>query len=157
MVDSTLCAVALFCVAGSVSAQAVHSRIDADGRTTYSDRADATPSPRAAAPALEAADAPARRPRISVRQTAVIEANEAARRLKQARLTRNRGAEPLPAEREPLARFARRTLRARFAAAEAGITGVNFAIAETGSIVMEGPSEQLANYPRVKEAYLGEK
>ncbi len=34
-----------------------------------------------------------------MRQTAVIEANEAARRLKQARLTRNRGAEPLPAER----------------------------------------------------------
>ena len=30
-------------------------------------------------------------------------------------------------------------------------------VLETGSIVMEGPSQQLANDPRVKEAYLGEK
>ncbi|MBI2818398.1 MAG: ABC transporter ATP-binding protein [Acidobacteria bacterium] len=30
-------------------------------------------------------------------------------------------------------------------------------VLETGSIVMQGPSEQLANDPRVKEAYLGEK
>jgi branched-chain amino acid transport system ATP-binding protein len=29
-------------------------------------------------------------------------------------------------------------------------------VLETGSIVMEGPSAQLANDPRVKEAYLGE-
>ncbi len=30
-------------------------------------------------------------------------------------------------------------------------------VLETGSIVMEGPSQQLANDPRVREAYLGEK
>ena len=30
-------------------------------------------------------------------------------------------------------------------------------VLETGAIVMEGPSEQLAADPRVKEAYLGEK
>jgi branched-chain amino acid transport system ATP-binding protein len=30
-------------------------------------------------------------------------------------------------------------------------------VLETGAIVMEGPSQQLANDPRVKEAYLGEK
>jgi len=30
-------------------------------------------------------------------------------------------------------------------------------VLETGSIVMEGPSQQLASDPRVKEAYLGEK
>ena len=30
-------------------------------------------------------------------------------------------------------------------------------VLETGTIVMEGPSEQLAADPRVKEAYLGEK
>jgi len=29
-------------------------------------------------------------------------------------------------------------------------------VLETGSIVMEGPSSELANNPRVKEAYLGE-
>jgi branched-chain amino acid transport system ATP-binding protein len=29
-------------------------------------------------------------------------------------------------------------------------------VLETGSIVMEGPSAELANNPRVKEAYLGE-
>jgi branched-chain amino acid transport system ATP-binding protein len=29
-------------------------------------------------------------------------------------------------------------------------------VLETGSIVMQGPSQELANDPRVKEAYLGE-
>jgi L-lactate dehydrogenase complex protein LldF len=42
----------------------------------------------------------------------------------------------LPVEREVLAGFARRELRQKFAAADVGISGVNFAIAETGSIVL---------------------
>jgi L-lactate dehydrogenase complex protein LldF len=44
--------------------------------------------------------------------------------------------ERLPAEREILAGFARRALRQKFAEAEVGISGANFAIAETGSIVL---------------------
>jgi len=44
--------------------------------------------------------------------------------------------ERLPAEREVLAGFARRALRQKFAEAEVGISGANFAIAETGSIVL---------------------
>ena len=42
----------------------------------------------------------------------------------------------LPAERVALAGFARQTLRQKFAEAEIGISGANFAIAETGSIVL---------------------
>jgi L-lactate dehydrogenase complex protein LldF len=44
--------------------------------------------------------------------------------------------ERLPVEREVLAGFARRALRQKFAEAEVGISGANFAIAETGSIVL---------------------
>ena len=44
--------------------------------------------------------------------------------------------ERLPVEREVLAAFARRALREKFAEAEVGISGANFAIAETGSIVL---------------------
>jgi L-lactate dehydrogenase complex protein LldF len=44
--------------------------------------------------------------------------------------------ERLPVEREALAGFARKALRQKFAAAEIGISGANFAIAETGSIVL---------------------
>ena len=97
-VDSTLCAAAFFCLAGGVSAQAAASEVDANGRNPYSDRVGATPLPVVQSD-LQVAVVPARAPRISPQRTAVIEANEAARRLKQARLTRDKGAEPLPAER----------------------------------------------------------
>jgi L-lactate dehydrogenase complex protein LldF len=66
--------------------------------------------------------------------------------------------EPLPAEREPLAAFARRTLRSRFAAAEVGITGVNFAVAETGTIVIvenEGNARLTTTLPRIHIAIMG--
>lgn len=65
---------------------------------------------------------------------------------------------PLPAEREPLAQFARRKLRARFAEAEIGITGANFAIAETGSIVVvenEGNARLTMAMPKVHIAVMG--
>jgi len=66
--------------------------------------------------------------------------------------------EPLPPEREPLAAFARRKLRAEFAAADAGITGANFAIAETGTIVLvsnEGNARLTTTLPRVHIAIMG--
>lgn len=66
--------------------------------------------------------------------------------------------EPLPPEREPLARFARRQLRSRFAAAEVGITGVNFGIAETGTIVIvenEGNARLTTSLPRIHIAVMG--
>lgn len=66
--------------------------------------------------------------------------------------------EPLPAEREQLAAFARRQLRSKFAEAEVGITGANFAIAETGSIVLvsnEGNARLTSTMPKMHIAIVG--
>ena len=66
--------------------------------------------------------------------------------------------EQLPSDREALAAFARRTLRGRFAAADVGITGANFGIAETGSIVLvenEGNARLTTALPRVHIAVMG--
>lgn len=64
----------------------------------------------------------------------------------------------LPAEREPLAAFAREKLRAEFAAAEVGISGANFAVAETGTIVLvsnEGNARLTTTLPKMHIAIMG--
>ncbi len=64
----------------------------------------------------------------------------------------------LPEEPERLTRFAREHLRRRFLAADAGITGVNFAIAETGSITVvtnEGNGRMCSSLPPVHIALMG--
>src|SRR5205807_10372115 len=64
----------------------------------------------------------------------------------------------LPAEREALAGFARRALRQKFAEAEVGISGANFAIAETGSIVLvtnEGNGRLTCELPKCHIAIMG--
>src|SRR5205085_1653212 len=64
----------------------------------------------------------------------------------------------LPAERETLAQFARRALRQKFAEADVGISGVNFAIAETGSIVLvtnEGNGRLTCALPKCHIAIMG--
>ena len=66
--------------------------------------------------------------------------------------------ETLPSERVALAAFARRTLRSRFAQAEVGITGANYAIAETGSIVLvenEGNARLTTGLPKIHIAVMG--
>lgn len=66
--------------------------------------------------------------------------------------------ETLPAERLVLAAFARKQLRASFAQADIGITGANFAIAETGSIVLvsnEGNARLTTTLPKVHIAIMG--
>ncbi|HND56396.1 MAG TPA: lactate utilization protein B, partial [Pirellulaceae bacterium] len=66
--------------------------------------------------------------------------------------------EHLPTERERLAGFARTKLRAKFAAADVGISGANFAVAETGSIVIisnEGNARLTTTVPRVHIAIMG--
>ena len=66
--------------------------------------------------------------------------------------------ERLPAERQTLAAFARAQLREKFALADVGISGVNFAIAETGSIVLitnEGNGRLTTALPRVHIAIMG--
>lgn len=66
--------------------------------------------------------------------------------------------EPLPEDAEQLAAFARRTLRSKFAAADVGITGANFAVAETGTIALisnEGNARLTTTMPRVHIAIMG--
>jgi L-lactate dehydrogenase complex protein LldF len=66
--------------------------------------------------------------------------------------------ERLPAERQTLAQFARRALRKKFAEADVGISGANFAIAETGSIVLvtnEGNGRLTAAMPKCHIAVMG--
>ena len=66
--------------------------------------------------------------------------------------------ERLPAEREVLAGFARKALRQKFADADVGISGVNFAIAETGSLVLvtnEGNGRLTCALPRCHIAIMG--
>ena len=57
-----------------------------------------------------------------------------------------------------LTRTARRTLRDRFAAADVGISGVNFGVAETGTIVLvenEGNIRLTTSLPRIHIAVMG--
>lgn len=64
----------------------------------------------------------------------------------------------LSEEPERLTRFARELLRERFLTADAGITGVNFAIAETGSITIvtnEGNGRMCSSLPKVHVAIMG--
>jgi L-lactate dehydrogenase complex protein LldF len=66
--------------------------------------------------------------------------------------------EPVPAELDELARSARRQLRKVFFEADVGITGANFAVAETGTIVTvtnEGNARLVASLPRVHIAITG--
>lgn len=59
---------------------------------------------------------------------------------------------------DALTRAARRALREHFAAAELGISGANFAVAETGSILIlenEGNARMTTSLPRVHVAVLG--
>ncbi len=64
----------------------------------------------------------------------------------------------LPDEPQQLAAYAREQLREHFATAEVGITGVNFAVAETGSIVLitnEGNGRLTTTLPKVHIAVMG--
>jgi L-lactate dehydrogenase complex protein LldF len=65
---------------------------------------------------------------------------------------------PMLSDAVSLTRFARAHLRAKFLAAEAGITGVNFAIAETGGIVVctnEGNADLGTALPKLHIACMG--
>jgi len=71
--------------------------------------------------------------------------------------SRTLGAPPL-ADAQSLTEFARSHLRAKFLAAQAGITGVNFAIAETGGIVVctnEGNADLGTALPELHIACMG--
>jgi L-lactate dehydrogenase complex protein LldF len=66
--------------------------------------------------------------------------------------------EPLADDPRSLARAGRRALRTQFYQADLGITGANFAVAETGSIVLvtnEGNGRLTSTWPRVHVALMG--
>jgi L-lactate dehydrogenase complex protein LldF len=72
-------------------------------------------------------------------------------------LSQHVGAE-LPADPEILARTGRKVLREKFYNADLGITGANFAVAETGTIVLitnEGNGRLTTTCPRVHIALMG--
>ncbi len=72
-------------------------------------------------------------------------------------LSRHTGA-ALPDEPKPLAQVGRRLLRDKFYGADLGITGANFAIAETGTVVLvtnEGNGRLTTTCPRVHVALVG--
>jgi L-lactate dehydrogenase complex protein LldF len=66
--------------------------------------------------------------------------------------------EPVPPVVDDEAAYARRRLRELFLSADAGITGVNFAVAETGSVCLvenEGNGRMCTTLPRVHIAIMG--
>ncbi|VVM04787.1 partial Lactate utilization protein B, partial [Methylacidimicrobium cyclopophantes] len=68
------------------------------------------------------------------------------------------GAEGIGSGTRELVDFARSRLREEFRSADAGITGVNFAIAQTGSLALftnEGNADLVANLPPLHIALLG--
>jgi L-lactate dehydrogenase complex protein LldF len=75
-----------------------------------------------------------------------------------ARLLSAHVGETLPDDAPSLAQTGRRLLRAKFAAADMGISGANFAVAETGTIVLitnEGNGRLTTTCPRVHVALMG--
>ncbi|MBE3590713.1 MAG: iron-sulfur cluster-binding protein [Firmicutes bacterium] len=79
------------------------------------------------------------------------------RRQVRAELSRVAGRE-LPDDAAALVAFARERLREAFLAADAGITGANFVVAEAGAVVLvsnEGNGRMVASLPRVHIAIVG--
>ncbi|MCA1848804.1 MAG: iron-sulfur cluster-binding protein, partial [Actinobacteria bacterium] len=72
-------------------------------------------------------------------------------------LSRTAG-EPLPPDVEALTQFARKRLREKFLTADIGITGANFGVAETGTIVTvtnEGNARLVTSVPPVHVVVMG--
>src|SRR5882762_6488310 len=64
----------------------------------------------------------------------------------------------LPADPEVLTKIAREELREKFLSADLGITGANFAVAETGTVVLvtnEGNGRMVTSLPRIHVAVMG--
>src|SRR5437868_2366921 len=75
-----------------------------------------------------------------------------------ARLLSAHTGQALPDEPAPLAKVGRRLLREKFAHADLGISGANFAVAETGTVVLisnEGNARLTTTVPRVHVAIMG--
>src|SRR5688500_12411781 len=74
-----------------------------------------------------------------------------------ARLFTEAAGEPLPDDRTALCAFARQRLRSKFLSADMGITGVNFAAVDTGTVVLvtnEGNGRMCTSLPPVHVAVM---
>lgn len=90
-----ICAAAILCVAAGASAQSIHKQVDSDGRITYTDRPETTPLPRAATVSdSDVVSALARHAAMTSMSAAIVDFNEATRRLVRARQSRQEGLEP---------------------------------------------------------------
>ena len=72
--------------------------------------------------------------------------------------SRELGRPGLPADPDVLTKIAREELREKFLTADLGITGANFAVAETGTVVLvtnEGNGRMVTSLPRVHVAVMG--
>ena len=87
---STLFAALLFCTAGAASAQTIYKVVNDEGRTSFSDQ-----------PSSLVSEPPAAKTSLPRKRGGKVDTDEAARRLKQARLEREQGAEPRPGELKP--------------------------------------------------------
>lgn len=75
-----------------------------------------------------------------------------------AELLSKEAGEPLAADTTVLAGFVRKKLREKFLEADLGITGCNFAIAETGSMVLfenEGNARMVSTVPKTQITFMG--
>lgn len=75
-----------------------------------------------------------------------------------AELLSKEAGEQLPADTSVLAGFVRRRLREKFLSADIGMTGCNFAVAETGSVVIfenEGNARMVSTVPKVQITLMG--
>lgn len=75
-----------------------------------------------------------------------------------ARILSKQSGETLPDEPHALAQAGRRLLREKFARADMGISGANFAVAETGTVVLisnEGNARLTTTCPRIHVALMG--
>jgi hypothetical protein len=86
----SLCTAALLFAAAGAEAGMIYKQVDAAGRVTYSDRADPTSVPLPSSVPRFVAFVP--------RNSAAINAREAARRFGKAQLQRDEGSRPLPWE-----------------------------------------------------------
>ncbi|CAM3560838.1 LutB/LldF family L-lactate oxidation iron-sulfur protein [Marinicrinis lubricantis] len=75
-----------------------------------------------------------------------------------AELLSKEAGETLPPDTKVLAGFVRKKLRQKFLEADIGVTGCNFAIAETGSMVLfenEGNARMVSTVPRTQITFMG--
>ncbi len=94
-----ICAAALLFHAAGVSAQTLYRQAGDAGRIAVSEQPDTAPPPQnVRASGADVASALVRRSAISSRHSRLIDTNEAARSLRQARLDRAQGMRPLASE-----------------------------------------------------------